>query len=78
MYILLGYARIVSHTPTIHIYGIFNNIDECIQRIEQLDTNITEHGDPWPSNVVHTQSYVFWYKEAGDLQTINTAVSNIP
>ena len=77
MYILLGYARRVSsQSPPIQIYGILNDIAGCVQRIEQLDTSPTIHGDPWPSNVVHTRSYVFWYKEVGDLQTINTPVSN--
>ena len=77
MYLLCGYRNVYQPTnPDIHIYGIFNTLDDVFERIKTLANHIKSVGKPWPDNVIYTDSHVFWYKHVDDLKTINTPVRN--
>ena len=79
MYILFGYKRIAHPgAPEINVYGIFDTIDGCRGRVDQLDTPSAPHTGQRLLNVIHTRSYVFWYKNIENPECMNMAVSNSP
>ena len=77
MYLLCGYTNVYPPTsPDIHVYGIFNTLDDVFQRINTLVNKIKSIGKPWPDNVIYTDSHVFWYKQFDNTNTMNIPVRN--
>jgi len=81
MFVLFGYQKApqnFSTTPSIHIYIIANNMEEILARVNQLDKDLVSHGQPWASNVIHTHTYVFWYRSVENPLEMTLPVRNVP
>jgi hypothetical protein len=79
MFILFGYlSNIYKPTPDIRIYGCFDSLDKCVDRIRSITLS---HIDP-PKyhdrpNVLRSGKYIFWYKNFENFELMNIQTNNI-
>ena len=78
MFILRGYNENLNTgvLPAVRIYGIFDSIDQCIERMAEITSKPVHDPTTHLPNVRRSGTYLFWYREFDDLTTMNMLANN--